>query len=166
MPKAKVKKSDRRPNQQALDDQAWLQDLEWIAKLDPEEIFPKNENANAKTQKISKEFEGKLKEGINNLEVYSPTPNFLIVSFCNIDTTNSNFPSVKWREVRIPYKFQSNKATTNQSPAEEAEKTGLNQRYPIDAEEFRNWAARWEKKILKPCCLNDNWKLFGSVNVP
>ena len=95
MPKAKVKKSDRRPNQQARDDQAWLEDLEWIAKLDPEEIFPKNENANAKTQKISKEFEGKLKEGINNLEVYSPTPNFLIVSFCNIDTTNSNFPSVK-----------------------------------------------------------------------
>lgn len=82
MPKAKVKKSDRRPNnQQALDDQAWLQDLEWIAKLDPEEIIPKNENANAKTQKIIKELEGKLKEGINNLEVYSPTPHYLMVSF-------------------------------------------------------------------------------------
>ena len=81
MPKAKVKKSDRRPNQQALDDQAWLQDLEWIAQLDPEEIFPKNENANAKTQKISKELEGKLKEDNNKLQVYSPTAHYLMVSF-------------------------------------------------------------------------------------
>ena len=81
MPKAKVKKSDRRPNQQARDDQAWLEDLEWIAKLDPEEIFPKNENANAKTREIIKELEGKQKEGINKLEVYSPPPHYLMVSF-------------------------------------------------------------------------------------
>ena len=38
----------------------------------------------------------------------------------------------------------------NKSPAEEVEKTGIDQRYPIDAEEYHDWVARYEI-MFRPC---------------
>ena len=42
----------------------------------------------------------------------------------------------------------------NKSPAEEVEKTGIDQRYPIDAEEYHDWVARYEI-IFRPCQLHE-----------
>ena len=69
---AKVNRSDREPVLEPFDDSAWLDEL-----VTPESS-PENEKMNAtidKTQEVVKELREKLDEGINKLQVYSPTPN-------------------------------------------------------------------------------------------
>jgi len=100
---SKVKRSDREPVPEPLDDSAWLDEL-----VTPESS-PENEKMNTtidKTQGLIKELQGKLDEGIN--------------------------------------KLQSIMDSMNKSPAEEVEKTGIDQRYPIDAEEYHDWVASEE----------------------
>ena len=73
----KVKRSNRGPVLETLDDTAWLDAL-----VTPESS-PENEKMNTtidKTQEVIKELQGKLDEGINKLQVYLPTPNYLKVS--------------------------------------------------------------------------------------
>ena len=76
---AKVKRSDREAVLEPLDDSAWLDEL-----VTPESS-PENEKMNTtidKTQGLIKELQGKLDEGINKLQVYSPTTDYLMTSFC------------------------------------------------------------------------------------
>ena len=68
---SKVKRSDRESIPEPLDDSAWLDEL----------VTPKSSPTD-KTQGLIKELQGKLDEGINKLQVYSPTPNYLMTSFC------------------------------------------------------------------------------------